>query len=222
MRPFALICLIALCAAGARASAAPAPVVFKLTVSGTSTAEWDHTGAPAVDGSCQVAVRSEAVRVVRLRSAKPTLVRFVDGKIRTVSLRNITGTVTLSGRNTVTENCGTTDVRTTEQACPKGTRRFKSGRTTLTSNGAGRVTVRTPRASLRRAECPREPADVAAMPLGPAPGVLQVATRTLANRRVGKITLTASRTRRKDYGDPEIGTLEQRSSWTITFVRTAR
>jgi uncharacterized protein YndB with AHSA1/START domain len=222
MRPFGLIALLAVCAVAARASAAPAPSVFRLSITGTSTAEWDHTGAPTLVGGCQITVRSEGVRVARFRSSRPTVVSFVSGKIRTVALRVLTGTVTLTGHNTVTENCGGPELRTTEQSCAKTTRRFTNGRTTLTSSSAGRVTVRALRATLRRADCPREPADVVASPLGPPPTPLRISTSTLANARIAKITLTASRTRRKDFGDPQAGSLAQRSRWTITLVRVAR
>lgn len=222
MRPVALIALLAVCAVAARASAAPPPAVFRLSVSGTSRAEWDHTGAPTLVGGCQITVRSEGVRVARFRSARPTVIRFAGGKVQTAAVRVLAGTVTLSGHNTITENCGGPEVRTTEQSCAKTTRRFKNGRTTLTSSSAGRVTVRTPRVTLRRADCPREPADVVASPLGPAPTPLRISTSTLANARIARITLTASRTRRKDYGDPEAGSLAQRSTWTSTLVRVTR
>jgi hypothetical protein len=213
MRPVALIALFALCAAAARASATPAPVVFRLTVTGTSTAEWDHTDRRV--GLCATSVRSKGHRAVRFHSLRPTVVRFVGGTIRTVTLRGLTGTVTLTGRNTVTENCGGPEVRTTEQPCAKTTRRFSNGRTTL----AGSVTVRPPRATLRRAQCPFEPDEVVALPLGPAPGPLRIAMRKLGDDRIAKITLKASATRLKEYGEPEAGTLEQRSAWTFTFVR---
>jgi hypothetical protein len=75
------------------------------------------------------------------------------------------------------------------------------------------------RVALRRSTCPGEPADVTAMPLGPPPGRLHVALRTLANDRVATITFTTSATRTKEYRQPEAGSLRQHSAWKLTLVR---
>ena len=216
MRPVALIALLVLCAVAARASAAPVPTAFRLTVVGTSTAEWDHTEHRV--GLCATTVRSVGHRAAHFHSFRPTVVRFVGRKIRTVALRGLTGTVTLTGHMTLTEICGGPETHTTDQPCAKTARRFSDGRTSLT----GGVTIRPPRATIRRAQCPLEPADVVALPLGPAPGPLRLSTSTLGNRRVAKITLRASASRRKEYGEPEAGTLEQHSTWTFTLVRVTR
>lgn len=206
------------CGFAVHASATGAPAVFRLTISGTATADWDHTGAPATGNVCDVSVRSEGVRTARFRSSRPTVVRFVGGRIQTVELRAAAGAVTLTGRNTANEVCGQLEKHTV-QPCAKTTRTFKDARATLLSTKPGSITVRPLHVPLRRIECPQEPDEVYALPLGPAPGPLHISLSLLADKRIARITLTASTSRRKKYASPESGTLRQRTAWKITLVR---
>jgi hypothetical protein len=206
-------------AAGANAS--PGSDLFSLTISATSFAVWDHTSAPVASGSCETSLRSDGFRTTTLRSDRPTLLRFVDGRLRTVEARGLVGTVELSGPNTLDERCGDS-VAETPQPCAKTTRRFGGARTMLFSTRPGSVSVRPVRVTLDRIECPFEPDDVVALPLGPPPAPLHVRLATLTNKRTTRITLTASAKRQKDYASPESGTLRQRASWKLTFVRTGR
>jgi hypothetical protein len=202
----------------APASAAVVPDVFRITVTGTATATWDHTGAPVPSGDCTTALRAQGASTARFRSRRATLVRFAGGRIKTVELRGLAGTVTFTGTNTLVETCDARQT-TTPQPCAETTRRFTGGHTTLSSGGAGVVSVRAPRVGLRRNVCPRQPDEAVALPLGPAPGPLRVRTRTLANHGITRITVTASRTRTKVYEQPESGTLRQTVVWKLTLVR---
>jgi hypothetical protein len=206
------------CCAATSASAAPAPLVFRLTISGTATADFDHTGAPVASGGCTISLRSEGSRSAEFRSARATLIRFVAGRVQKVDVRGLPGTVELTGQNEVKEVCGGTETPTA-LPCADSTRTFMDARTTLSSTKSGSITLRPLRVRLRRSECPNEPDDVAAAPLGPVPGPLRISTANLANRKIARITLTASASRRKTYGSPEAGTLRQRATWRLTFTR---
>jgi hypothetical protein len=138
--------------------------------------------------------------------------------LRSVEVRAIAGTVELSGPNTLNEVCTGTESHT-DQPCADTTRAFENARTTLLSTKAGSITLRPLRVALSRIDCPEEPGDVVAAPLGPPPGPLRISLAHLANRRVVTITLTASVSRRKNYASPEQGTISQRSSWKLTFTR---
>jgi hypothetical protein len=74
---------------------------------------------------------------------------------------------------------------------------------------------------LRLSTCPREPVQVVKAPTGPLRGPLSISTATLANERLGCITLTASATRTTNYGPVERGKLTQRSVWKFTRARAA-
>jgi hypothetical protein len=199
------------------ASAAPAPLLFNLTISGSASADFDHTSAPVTSGGCELSTRSEGFRTARFRSS-PTRVRFVAGRLQTVAVGGIAGTVKLSGPNTLNEVCADTENHTV-QPCPQTTRTFGNARTTLRGTNAGTITLRPISVSLRRIHCPEEPADVVAAPLGPVHRPLHISLASLANRRTTRITLTASTTRRKNYAPPEDGSSDQRSTWTLTFTR---
>jgi len=140
----------------------------------------------------------------------------VGARLLRVDLRNLGGTVTVTGHETVTSDCGSSDV-----PCAKTTIRFAAGGASLVASGVGRVTVVKPTARLQRPDCPPQPADIVATPLGPAVGPLRVSAKSLGNTRVARITLSASASRRKIYGDPEEGTSEQHASWKLTFVRVS-
>ena len=122
------------------ADAAPAPTLFKLTVVGTAHAEWDHTGAPAPSGACERTVRSEGFRDVRFRTAKPALVRVAGGRVLAGTVRGLTGTVVLSGANTVSDVCGT-ETSQAIQDCVTTRRLFRAGRMGVLSLRAGRKLI---------------------------------------------------------------------------------
>jgi hypothetical protein len=208
-----------LCLAAASASAAPAPTVFRLSISGNAHQKWDHTAGPVPVGDCQQTVRSEAIRDVSLRTAHPVLVRFAGGRILATTVRGLTGTVTLSGANTTTQICG---IERTESIadCAQTRRSFKGGTIGLVGPRVGTIGLGPFRnVRLQSASCPREPADVVKAPLGLVPGPLHVRVGTVTNPRIVRITLTASASRRKIYGAPEAGTLEQRAAWKVTLTR---
>lgn len=76
-------------------------------------------------------------------------------------------------------------------------------------------------ARVRPCTYPREPVDVVRAPLGPVPGLLHVSTANLANERIVRITLTASKMWRVRFGSLEAGTLTHRSAWKLTLERVA-
>ncbi|MFL5951990.1 MAG: hypothetical protein ACJ74M_10345 [Gaiellaceae bacterium] len=204
--------------AAVHASAAPSPEVFQLTLTGTATATWDYTSAPLARLECESSQRSVGRRTAMFRSTRPVLVRFHGGRVETVAVPTLSGTLTLVGANTQVQECA--GVRTTTpESCPKSARQFANGRATLLASGPGRVTISSLRLSLPAAQCPREPKDAVASPLGPRPGPLRISTRALADDGIGRITLTSAATHRKHYGAPESGTITQRSVWKLTFVR---
>jgi hypothetical protein len=204
--------------ASASATASPAPALFRLTISGRATADFDHTTAPEVSEGCETSERSEGVRTAQFRSRRPTVVRIVGGRVQAVGVRAIAGTVTLTGPKTLNEVCATGETHTIKP-CAKTTRIFRDARTTVLSTKPGSLTLRPLRLRLQRIECPREPDDLVAAPLGPVPGPLQLSVAALARERITRLTLTASATRHKGYAAPEQGTIVQRSHWTLTFER---
>jgi hypothetical protein len=207
------------CFVAAGAAAAPEPRLFKLTITVTSVADFDHTSAPISRLDCQESVRAEGFRTATFRSG-PTLVRFVGGRLQTVAVRGLRGAVKLSGTNTANAVCDGRQTRTPE-SCPKTTRTFKDGRATLSSPAAGSIAIRPPRVALSRIACPREPDEVVELPLGPAPGPVHLRAGALA-RLTTRVTLAASARRTKNYGSPEQGSVQQRTSWRFTLVRTGR
>jgi hypothetical protein len=214
-----LLGVLVVCNAAAHASAKPAPAFFKLTVVATAHAEWDHTGAPTPSGDCERTVRSEGLRNARFRTAKPTLIRVVGGRVPAGTVRGLTGTVVLAGANTVSDICGS-ETKQAIQDCATTTRSFRGATMGVLSTRPGSVTFRPVRnVRLRTATCPLEPAAIGQAPLGPIPGPLRISTAALANERVPRITLTASASRRIDYGPVEQGTLTHRSAWKLTLVR---
>jgi hypothetical protein len=214
-----LLLTIALAASGsaAHASAAGSPDVFRLTLTGTATATWDYTSAPLARLECETSQRSVGRRTATFRSTRALLVRFRGGRLETVVAPTLGGTVTLTGTNTQVQNCAGLRT-TTPESCTKSTRHFANGRATLSASGSGRIRISSIRVSLQRAQCPREPDDAVASPLGPPPRP-RISTRALADDGVGRITLTASATHRKNYGAPEAGTIEQHAVWKLTLVR---
>lgn len=214
MRPLLFISLLALCPVAAQAARQAPADVFLLTVAGTATAVWNHT-------DCDTALGSEGVRTAHFRSSAPTVVHFVHGRLQPVDARGLAGTITLTGTNLADAACGD-DGLPSDDRCGATTRRFSNARVRLTAGGVARVLIAAPRVVLPGAQCPREPADVVSRPLGQKVGPLRMSTHTLAEHRTVRITLTATATRRKTYGKTERGTLTQRATWKLTFVRTGR
>jgi hypothetical protein len=218
-RPFLLAGVLATCAAAAHASAAPAPTLFKLSISGTAHAEWDHTGVAVPFQDCNRTIRSEGIRSVRFRAAKPTVVRVVNGRVLAATVRRVAGTVTLAGANTIRDVCGP-ETREAIQDCATTKRTFRTATIALVSTRAGSLTLRSVRnARLRTSACPREPAEVVRAPLGPVPGPLRVSTASLADKGVARITLTASKSGTVNYGPLEQGRLRHGSAWKLTLER---
>ena len=207
--------------AAAGAAAAPAPQLFELTISATSVADFDHTGAPSSRLECETSSRAEGFRIAVFRSSRPRLVRFVGGRIQPVVVRGLKGTVTLTGTNTENVVCAGQETHMA-QPCSKTTRTFKGARTSLSSTASGTISVAAPRVALRGIRCPLEPKEVLALPLGPGLLPLHIPVATLANPRTTRITLTASARRTKNYGAPEAGFTRQRTAWKFTLVRTGR
>ena len=207
-----------LCCTVASAAASPAPTLFRLTISGTATADFDYTTPPETSGDCQTSKRSEGRRTVRFRTRRPTVVRVVAGRVQPAAVRGIAGTVKLSGANTVNEVCPTGETPTS-QPCASTTRTFGDAHTTLSSVKPGSLTLRPLRVRLRRLQCPREPEEVGAAPLGPVPGPLHLSVAALAQERIARLTLTASAATHKNYAAPAKGMIVQRSHWTLTFER---
>ena len=201
------------------ADAAREPVSFKLSIRGTAHAEWDHTGAPVPSGDCMRTIRSEGIRDVRFRTAKPTVVRVVDGRVLAATVRRLAGTVTLAGANTVTDICGAEN-RQAIQDCATTKRAFKTGILSAVGRRAGSLTFgRIRNTRLSTSNCPREPAEVVSRPLGPVPGPLRISTSALANTRIARITLSASASQTVTYGPEAAGTLKHRSAWKVTLQR---
>jgi hypothetical protein len=205
----------------AGAAAAPAPQLFELTISATSVADFDHTGAPISRLECDTSARAEGFRIAVFRSSRPTLVRFVGGRIQPVVLRGLRGTVKLSGTNTENVVCAGQETHM-PQSCSQSTRTFKGALASLFSTASGSISVAPPRVALRRIACPLEPEELVALPLGPGLGPLHVPVATLTHPRTTRITLTASARRTKNYGPPEAGFVQQRTAWKFTLVRTGR
>jgi hypothetical protein len=213
--------VVAACFTAAQASAKPVPATFMLTISGRVVADWDYTGAAiARTVECTTTTQSQGFRTATFRT-RPTLVRFVDGRLQRVDVRGATGRVKLAGTNTHVQACaGAADDRQLEY-CARTNRAFSNARVTLSSTQADVITLRPFRLSLRRIRCPEEPRDVEATPLGPAPGPVRISAGTLADTRAARVTLKASAVRTKNYSDPELGFLQWRTSWTFTLVRVS-
>lgn len=202
------------CCAASGAGASPAPDVFELTIRANAVATFDHT-------DCELTLRAVGSRSAVFRSSRPTLVRFVAGRIQPVVARSLKGTVSLTGTNRHDVDC-TGEGAPTLQSCAKTTRRFTNARVALSSSGVGSVSVRAARVTLPRVHCPEEPNDVVSLPLGIAPGPLHLSVAALSNPRTTRLTFSASARRHKTYGSPDDGFVQLRSQWIFTLVRTGR
>jgi hypothetical protein len=210
------------CFLAAHASAAPAPTLFQLSVTGTATHRWTHTGAPEQSGNCTRTVTSEGIRTTRFRTVRPVLVRLREGRVLTAELRGLTGTATLGGANTTDERCG--EEGTGQIAdCAQTTRSFRGGKARVFSPRSGAVEIGAVRGvRLRESDCPLEPAELRSSQLGPRLGVLALPDEVRTAERVSRITVRASRSRRIFFAAPAAGSLREQTEWKLTFVRVKR
>lgn len=187
--------------------------MFGLTISVTSVTTFDHT-------DCDLTLRTLGSRVTVFRSRRPTPVRFVGGRLRTVVVRGLQGNVKETGTNVQSFVCDGTSPA--PEPCEASTRTFSDARVTFSSTAAGSITIQPPRVALQGSDCPLEPDAVVALPLGLAPAPLHISLATLTNPRITRITLSASARRTKNYGPPEAGFVQQRTTWTLTLARRGR
>jgi hypothetical protein len=193
--------------------------VYLLTVSGTASAQWDHTGAPTVDGACSRTFRTEAIRRVRFKS-RPTRVRIVGGRMQPVVVRGIRGTVTLAGAETTDRDCPDGTGSSQIADCIRSTRSLTGGSLRLRSPGRGRLAAGLVRgARLAIANCPDEIAAIRRAPGGPSPTAIRLPVDKLTNPRARGVTSRVSFQRNEPFAAPEEGTLQQRVVWTLKFAR---
>jgi hypothetical protein len=211
--------VIAAAFANAGAFAATHADVYTLTVSGTVSAQWDHTGAPTVDGDCTRTFRTEGIRSVRFKS-RPARVRIVDGRMRAVDVRGIRGTVTLGGAETTDRKCPDGTGSSQIADCATTRRSLTGGALRLSSPARGRLAFGPVRgARLSVADCPNEIALVRTAPAGPSPTSIRLPLDRLSNPRTRKVTSRVSFRRNDPFIAPEEGALEHRIVWTLTFTR---
>jgi len=192
--------------------------VFKLTIRATATSDFDHTTAPASSGECATTSRAEGSMTVHFGTRRPVLVGFVGGRLQAVRAGPLDGTAVLFGTNEVDEDCAATQSHLPE-SCSQTTRTFRNAATSLHSPSRGTIAIGVGGLRLRPVECPSQPDELRQAPLGRLPQALHVSTAALASTRTARITLTASTRRVVTYGPLESGHMQQRSTWTLTFVR---
>jgi hypothetical protein len=146
-------------------------------------------------------------------------VRVLGGRVLPVVLRGIMGKVTLAGANTTEETCG--EAGTSKIAdCAQTTRAFARATVHAASPRPGVVTFKgVANVRLATADCPLEPADVRLRPLGPPLNLVQLPKETLTEQKLARISLSATRNRRKIYGSPQKGRLVESVAWTLKFIR---
>jgi len=207
------------CAVAAHASAAPAPTLFRLSITGTAHQEWTFRAAPVDTGDCRRVETSEGIRTVSFATKTPVTVRLSGGRLLPVTVGGIAGTVTLGGANTTDETCGEVGSGKTAD-CAQTRRSFANASLRMNGPRPGLVGVAAvANVRLARSDCPLEPADVQRRPLGALGTLLRLPQEALSERKLARITLHASRTQRKAYGAPESGNLVDNARWTLTFVR---
>jgi hypothetical protein len=193
--------------------------VYVLTVSGTASAQWDHTGAPTAEGECRRTFRTEGIRSVRFKS-RPTRVRIVGGRLQPVVVRRINGTVTLAGAETTDRTCPDGTGSSQIADCIRSTRSLTGGTLRLSSPARGRLAFgRIRGARVAVADCPGEIAAVRSAPAGPSPAPIGLPLDRLSHPRTGTVTLRVSFRRTDPFAAPEVGTLQLRVAWTLTFTR---
>ena len=212
-------CGVAAALASAGASAATPADTYLLTVSGTVSAQWDHTGAPTLDGECTRTFRTEGIRSVRFKS-RPARVRIVEGRLRAVDVRGIRGTVTLAGAETTDRTCPDGTGSSQVADCATTRRSLTGGAVRLSSPARGRLAFGPLRgARLSVADCPNEIAPVRTAPAGASPGTIRLPIDKLSHPRTRGVTTRVSFRRNDPFTAPEEGALQQRIVWTLTFTR---
>lgn len=209
------------CVVAAHSSAAaPAPTLFRLTITGTAHQEWSYTASPVVVGACQRTETSEGSRTARFGTRSPVLVRLSGGRVLPVTVGGISGTVTLAGANTTETVCGSGPGTSKVADCAQTRRSFAGARLQAMSPRRGVLALgRVTNVRLAQADCPVEPEDVRLSPVGPLINQLRLPKEALRERKAARLTLNARRVQRKTYGSPENGRLEGTAEWTFTFVR---
>jgi hypothetical protein len=143
----------------------------------------------------------------------------LGGRVLPVTVAGIKGTVTLAGTNTTDKLCGGVGTSHTFP-CARTTRSFSGARIRGASPRPGVLALaHVTNVRLPQADCPFEPEDVRANPLGPQTRLLRLPKEALRERKAARITLSSKRVQRKMYGSPENGHLEGTAEWTLTFVR---
>ena len=177
------------------------------------------TAAPVVGGGCRRLETSEGTRTATFRTKAPIVVRVAGGRVLPVDVRGIKGEVTLVGANKTDEVCG--DKHTSQIAdCVKTKRTFTGATVHAASPQPGVVAFKgIANVRLATAVCPREPADVERRPLGPPLNLVRLPKEALMEKKLARISLSATRDRRKVYGSPEQGRLVESVEWTLKFVR---
>jgi hypothetical protein len=216
-----LSCIGAACLAAAGASAAARADLFVLTLAGTASEQWDHTGAPTPENECSKTERTEGLGSIRFRS-RPTRVRIADGRLIGVDLRGLRGTVTLGGAETTETTCpgggGSAEIRD----CVTSVRRFAGAAVRLSSPARGRLAFGAVRGvRLARVDCPDEIAAVLRAPAGPSPNPIRLPLDKLTNPRSRSVVIRVSGRREVPIAAPEAGSVKQGAAWTLTFTRVA-
>jgi hypothetical protein len=214
-----LACLGAASLAVSGVSAAPSADVFLLTLSGTASAQWDHTSAPTPADGCTKTERTEGIRTVRFRS-RATRVRIVNGRLVAVDVGGLHGSVKLSGAETTETTCPGGEGSSQISDCIISTRSFSGGVVRLSSPVRGRLALGPIRGvRLAVAECPDEVAAVRREPAGMSPGPIRLPLEKLTNPRTLRVTTHFSNRREDPFEPPESGSIAQRAAWTLTFKR---
>jgi hypothetical protein len=200
-------------------AAAPAPTLFRLTISGTAHQDWLYTASPVAEGECQRTETSEGARTARFSTRSAVIVRLSGGRVLPVTVVGIKGIVTLAGANTTDRACGGPGTSQVAE-CAQTTRSFAGAKLRAASPRPGVVALgRVTNVHLTRADCPLEPEDVRLSPLGPLTNLLHLPREVLRERKAARIRVNAKGVQRKTYGSPENGRLEGTAEWTFTFVR---
>jgi hypothetical protein len=214
-----LLLLSLACGLAAHASAAPAPTVFRLTLTGSAHQEWSFTAAPVTEGDCRQTDTSEGIRDVTFRTKQAVSVRISGGRVLPIVIRGVAGTVTLSGANTSERICGPSGTTQTAD-CAQTKRSFTGATVQAASPQPGVLALKSiANVQLAKAECPLEPPDVTLRPLGPLPKPLRLPKAASMERKLRRITVGATRTQRSVYGAPQSGHLDERSQWNLRFDR---
>jgi hypothetical protein len=203
----------------AGASAAPGTDLFVLTLTGTASAEWNHTGAPTPDSDCTRTEQTEGIRRVRFRS-RPTRVKIANGRLIAVDLRGVRGTVTLGGAETTETMCPGGGGSAVIRDCITSVRSFAGAGVRLSSPARASLAFGAVRGvRLARVDCPDEVTAVLRAPAGPSPNAIRLPVDKLTNPRSKGVVVRVSGRRQVPFVPPEAGSVEQRAVWTLTFRR---